>query len=73
MDPRLKDSIREAERVAKENAERLDRLEELMVGMYKLIRSTNEAAVRKFGGEKVKNTAQAVATKIEKELEEKKK
>lgn len=72
MDPRLKDSIREAERVSKENAERLDRIETLLVGIYKLIRSTNEAVVRKFGAEKVKNTAHAVATKIEKELEDKK-
>lgn len=64
MDPRTRDAIRQIPEELTELKERLDSLEELSIGIYKLVRSTNEAIVRKYG--KDKNTAAKVAEEIEK-------
>lgn len=71
MDPRTRDAIRQIPEELEELRNRLDAVEELSIGIYKLVRSTNESVVRKYG--KGKNTAAKVAKEVEKIIPKKKK
>lgn len=63
LDPRTRDAIREIPGELEDMNKRIEALEELCVGIYKLARSTNESIVRKYGDGK-KNTAQKVAKAV---------
>lgn len=63
LDPRTRDAIREIPDELSELREKIESLEELMVSVYKLTRSTNESVVRKYGDGK-KNTVQKVAKAV---------
>ena len=63
MDPRSKDSIRAIEAKQLEIEITLEVIIDTLAVIYKLVRSTNESTVRKYGGGK-KNTVAKVVDKI---------
>lgn len=61
MDPRTRDAIRRIPKALDDMQSQIDAMEEVVIGIYKLTRSTNESVVRKYGK---KNTVKKVAKKL---------